>query len=209
MKKIFIVIIPFIFISCGTFNPGTIDRRSAATSPGSKQIDSVYVLVKQYQPREAELIFDADFRYYDFEPLYISVFNKSTKKIIVNPDSVSNFIKISYVNNKTAQKGFAYFLAWSSPWTLNLLVGWPFYYGIAWPIFGIIAGGKTSGANSRREEFYTSNSLKYTELMSGQEIDGILFIKKTKDEPIQIYLNSNDGSQIQFHFENNCMMFFK
>lgn len=209
MKKLFLVIIPFIFVACGTFNPGTIDRRSAATSPESKIVDSVCVFIKQYEPSEAMLIFDADFRYYKFEPVYCSIFNKSSKKIIVNPDSIIAQENINEVIDRTTKNGFSYFLIWSSPWFVNLIVGWPFYYGVAWPIFGVIAGAQTSNTNSRIEEFYKSNRLKYTELMSGQEINGLLFIPKTKNEIIGINLIDENGSKIRFEFENKCKLFFK
>lgn len=178
MKKLSFIFILFIFISCASFNPGNVDYRSALTSPGCKSIDSVFVFVKQYSVQEGKLVFDTDFRYEDFEPVYVSIFNRSDKKVSVVPQIINGYTDLSQVYKETKNSPFSYFLIWSTPWAINIVAGWPFYYGIAWPIFGAIAMGKTSGANSNREEFYRSISLKETELLINQEIYGIVFLQK-------------------------------
>ena len=146
MKKIILFLIPFVFISCASFNPGNIDYRSALTSPESKTNDSVYVFIKQYSAKEAQLIFDTDFRYEKFEPIYVSIFNNSDKKVLVTPQNFSGYTDLAEVYKDTKSSPFSYFLIWSTPWVINIAAGWPFYYGIAWPIFGAIAMGKTNGA---------------------------------------------------------------
>jgi len=208
MKKSLLLLFPLIFISCASFNPGNVDYRSALTSPRSKSNDSVFVFVKQYSVQEAKLIFDTDFRYEDFEPIYVSIFNRSNYNILVVPQSFIGFTDLVQVYKETKSSPFSYFLIWSTPWVINIVAGWPIYYGIAWPIFGGIAMGKTSGANTKREEFYKSVALKETEILNGQEVYGIVFIKKTKEENIVIQLQRN-GSPIEFYFKNNTEMFFK
>lgn len=201
MKKIIIVLLPFILISCASFNPATVEYRSAITSPGSKQIDSVYVFVKDYNIQEAKLIFDTDFRDYDFEPIYVSVFNRSNSTILVDPLDVENRVNIDKVYKKTKSAPFGYFIVWSIPWGVNMLVGLPFYYGIAWPVFGVIAMAKTSKANRKREGYYNSISLKKTELLNGQEINGVVFIAKDSSKTIKLDLVKSDSTKINFLFD--------
>ena len=201
MKKIIILLLPFILISCASFNPGTIEYRLAITSPGSKQIDSIFVFIKEYTNQEAKLIFDADFRYYDFEPIYISVFNRSNSTILVNPSNVENRININEVYKKTKGAPFGYFIGWLIPWSINMLAGLPFYYGIAWPVFGIAAMGKTSDANNKREDYYNSVALKKTELLNGQEINGVVFIKNDSSKTIKLNLIKSDSIKINFLFD--------
>ncbi|MBM4177149.1 MAG: hypothetical protein FJ213_13405 [Ignavibacteria bacterium] len=201
MKKIIIVLLPFVLISCASFNPGTIEYRSAITSPGSKQIDSVYTFVKEYNNQEAKLIFDTDFRYYDFEPIYISVFNRSNSTILVDPLNVENRVNIDEVYKKTKSAPFGYFIGWSIPWGINMLAGLHFFYGIAWPVFGVAAMAKTSGANRKREDYYNSVTLKKTELLSGQEINGVVFIENDSSKTIKLNLIKNDSIKIIFLFD--------
>jgi len=201
MKKISILLLPFILISCASFNPGTIEYRSAVTSPGSKQIDSIYVFVKEYNNQEAKLIFDTGFRYYDFEPIYISVFNRSNSTILVDPLNVGNRVNIDEVYKKTKKPPFRYFIGWSIPWGINMLVGLPFYYGIAWPVFGVVAMAKTNGANRKREDYYNSVILKKTELLNGQEINGVVFIESDSSKTINLDLVKCDSVKINFIFD--------
>ena len=208
MKKLLIMFIPFIFISCASFNPGPIDYRSALTSPESKSGDSVYVFTKQYSVKEAKLIFDTNFRYVDFEPIYVSIFNRSSNKIFIAPQNFFGYTELEKVYDDTKSAPFSFFLVWSIPWVINVAAGWPIYYGIVWPIFGGIAMGKSSSANSNREEFYNSVTLKETELSYGQEVYGIVFLQKTKEDSIHITLRT-DSSLIDFPFENKSDMFVK
>ncbi len=209
MKKFIILFLTFLLISCASFNPGNVEYRSANTTPGSKNIDSAYVFVKQYNYQEARLIFDTDFRYYDFEPIYVSVFNRSNSSITVDPLNVENHISIDEVYKKTKSAPFGYFMGWSIPWGINMLVGLPFYYGIAWPLFGIAAVAKTSSANRKREDYYNNASLKLTKLLNGQEINGIVFIKKETEKLLKVYLTKSDSTKIEFQFDNKNEMSFK
>jgi len=206
MKKLILFVLSLSIISCATFNPGTLQYRSAVTTPGSKNVDSVYVFVKQYNYSEAKLVFDTDFRYFNFEPIYISVFNRSYTPVIVDPLNVENHTNIDEVTEKTERSPFAYFVGWSIPWGINMLVGLPLYYGIAWPVFGIVAMTKTKNANRKREEYYKNVCLKHTELQNGQEIDGVVFIKNDSTKTIKLHLIRKDSTKIDFEFDNKNEM---
>lgn len=181
MQKILIFFLPIIFLSCASFNPGTIEYHSALTSPGSKTIDSVYVFVKRYTSQEAKLVFDTDFRYHDFEPIYISVFNRSNNLISIDPINVKNHISIDDVYNSTKMA----------------------------PLIGSDAMSNSIGANSMREDFYNIIYLKKTELLKEQETSGVVFIEKSRDNPIEINIVKNDSVIVNFIFQNKSEMFFK
>ncbi|MFA8451868.1 MAG: hypothetical protein ACEPOW_14330 [Bacteroidales bacterium] len=200
MRKIIVLIVSLLLYSCASYKPGSIEYRSALTSPESKNIDSIYVYVKQYNYQEAKLIFDTDFRNHNFDPIYISVFNKSNSKVFVNYKSFQDFIDVLEVCEKTEKSSFGYLLGWSMPWGVNILVGLPFYYGVAWPVVGIAAMAKAGGVNSKRKAYYKSVALKSVALQKGQEIYGVVFIKSDSTKTIKLDLLKGDNSKVMFEF---------
>jgi hypothetical protein len=205
----FILFPSFVLFSCATFNPGAIEYHSALTSPGGKNTDSVYVYLKQFTYQEAKLIFDTDFRFKKFEPIYISIYNQSDKTIVVDPLNVLDIVDLDMVYKETKSAPLTYLLIWSTPWIINLVAGWPVYYGIAFPIIGIVSFAKSSEANTKRKDFYTSIYLQKVELLKGQEIFGIVFLAKDTSNPIQIKLMNIDNTYINFEFENKSTMYFE
>ena len=202
VRKIFIPILLCLtlFSSCTSFNPANIVNESALTSPYSIQKDSVFVLVKQYNDQEAELFFDTDFGGYDFRPFYVSIYNNSSSRIMVDPSSIEYSISQQQAYKESKKLPIGYLFYWSIPWGINMAVGLPFYYGIAWPVFGLIATVQAANANRKREAYYKNVSLKPAELTKGQEVSGVVFI--VKDKNLNINLLKDDSTRIEFEFQS-------
>lgn len=202
LRKLFyrLIIFSSIFlISCASFAPGVVEYHSAITSPYSQIKDSVFVYVKEYTNQEGKLIFDTNFQYYYFKPLYISIYNQSSSPIIVDTSNIDNFVNIDKIYKETKSGApFDYFLLWSTPWAINIGAGLPFYYGIAWPVFGLIAMSKSKNANERRGEYYSYVSLKPTRLFTGQETDGVVFVNNNNSDIIYLSIVKEDSTTIHF-----------
>lgn len=190
-----------IFISCASFNPSPIQYSSAKSNPDSIVKDSVYVMLKQYNAKESELIFDDDFSGENYKPVYISIYNASSKIISFDPKTVLDYYDYKIVADDMTKPTAGYFLGWSVPWVINIAVGLPIYYGAIWPVFGIIAAVKSSNINDEIPQFYESVTLKKILLSKDQESGGFIFLRKTMRDKINISIRSGNEI-ISYDFTN-------
>ncbi len=203
MKKLcFIVLISFIFYSCSTFNPGSIQYRPALLTPGNIEKDNIFVYAYQYNLTESNYLLDSDLQSADFRPVYMSIYNKSNDTVFVNPLNIHAYIDINEINSSLKCVPITYFFIWSIPWVINLVAHLPFYYGIAFPIFGLISALQSDDTNTEIEMFLKSNALNPTNLIPKREVYGIVFITKGKEIPFSFDILKKDSTKINFKFDN-------
>ncbi|MFH1528480.1 MAG: hypothetical protein ABIG69_17890 [Bacteroidota bacterium] len=194
----FIVLFVVIgFVGCASFTPGSLNTTSAISTPDAIVKDSVSVFVKEISPKESERIFDCDIHGEGYQPLSIAISNRSNSSIEFIPSSLPQYINAEEVLSATDFSPIIRVFTWSIPWIINLAASQPFYYGIAWPVFGLIDMGKANRANDDRADFFNNIVLKPTKLQPGQDIQGVSFFRKNYPSPLQIILLKN-GNQLIF-----------
>lgn len=201
MKKLIYFVLSILFVSCASFNPSPIQYSSAKSNPESIVKDSVYVMLKQYNSKESELIFDDSFDDTYYKPVYISIYNASSEQVTFDPKSVLDYYDYRIVIDDMTKPTAAYLFGWSVPWIINIAVGLPIYYGAIWPVFGIIAAVKSSNINDEVSQFYESVIMKKIILSKDQESGGFIFLNKTMRDYISINVTSG-SSIITFDFPN-------
>jgi len=201
MKKLFYFIVllftVIIFSSCASFTPGSLNTTAAVSSPGSIVKDSVSLFVKEISPKESERIFDCDIHSEGYQPLSIAISNRSNSSVIFTPNSLRQYVDVDEVLSATDFNPIIRVFTWSIPWLINIAASQPIYYGIAWPVFGLIDMGKANSANDDRADFFNNMVIKPVTLQPGQDIQGVVFFRKNYPSPLQITLLKNE-SQIIF-----------
>lgn len=200
MKRVLFIMlcmVGFLYIGCASFSPGSVNIASAVSTPGSVSKDSIYIFVKEFSSKETKRIFDCDLLIYGFCPLGIGISNRSNYPIEFIPHSIRNYIDVEEVLSETEFDPNGRLIVWSIPWVINMLAGFPFYYGIAWPIFGLIDFNKAHDANDDRTEFFHNLVFKPIILQPGQDVQGVVFLAKGFIRPLQIIL-VKENKQITF-----------
>jgi len=201
MKNIIALIIYFtllvIIYGCASFTPGSLNITSAISTPGSIVKDSIGLIIREISPRESKRIFDCDIYSKGYIPLSIALSNRSNSAIDFIPDSISPHENVDKVLSATDYLPIGRLIAWSIPWIINIMIHQPIYYGIAWPIFGLIDMSKASHANDDRADYFYSVLIKRSVLQSGQDIQGVIFVRKNYPKPLQIILLKN-GNKFVF-----------
>jgi hypothetical protein len=200
MKKqiclIVLLLNAIISFSCASFNPGSLNITAAVSTPGSIVKDSISLFVKEINPRQSERIFDCDILSEGYQPLSIAISNRSNFSVMFTPSSIPNYVNVDEVLSATDFHPIVRVFAWSIPWIINIAAGQPIYYGIAWPVFGLIDMGKANRANDDRADFFNNMMIKPITLESGQDIQGVFFLRKNYPKPLQITLSKNENQII-------------
>jgi hypothetical protein len=186
------------FISCASFTPGSVDFRPAISTPGATTKDSVYILVTVMSSRQSKVTFDCDFPAEGIQPLTISISNRNSSTIEFLPHTVPMYMTIADAHERTKFNPVGRLLLWSIPWFINIAAGYPIYYGILWPIIGVIDYGDASTANANREDFFNRVALKPIKLQQGQDIQGIVFVQKGGAQTLQLTVRKENGQSILF-----------
>lgn len=202
MKNLLPAFISCVFIlyfeGCASFTPGSLYMTSAFSTPGAVTKDSLSIFIREISPRESYRIFDCIPYNQGYQVLSISISNRSSSPISFIPSSIPNYVDVEEVLDETDFNPFSRLFIWSIPWFLNLAASQPFYYGIAWPIIGLIDFNKAYSANDDRTDFFQNITLKPIKLQKDQDVQGIVFVGKNYPKPLQVILVKNAQ---QFIFE--------
>ncbi len=200
MKNLITLIIPFHFLfviyGCASFTPGSLNTSPAVSTPGSTMKDSIALFIREISPRESKRIFDCNIYNGGYIPLSIALSNRSNSTIDFTPNSISQYENVDNVLSATDYHPAGRLITWSIPWIINILLHQPFYYGIAWPIFGLIDMVKAGDANNERGDYFYSVLIKPTILQPGQDIQGVMFVRKNYSKPLQIILLKNNNQMV-------------
>jgi hypothetical protein len=190
MKKVpyffCIVLIAFFAAGCASFEPGSLSSISAASSVYAVTKDSVSVVFRELSPQETKRLFDTELYESGYIAISASFSNRGTAPVEFFPDSIKQSAPIEEILKRTAFSPTTRLLVWSIPWALNLVSGMPIYYGILWPVIGIIDLNKAKTANGNRDEFFTTIMLKHTTLIQGQDISGVIFLRRGYTTPVKL-----------------------
>ena len=185
-----------IFFSCASFSPGSLNITAAVSTPGSIVKDSISLYVKEINARQSERIFDCDILSKGYQPLSIAISNRSNFSVVFTPDSIPKYVNVDEVLSATDFHPIVRVFTWSIPWIINVAASQPIYYGIAWPVFGLIDMGKANRANDDRADFFNNMMIKPVTLETGQDIQGVVFLRKNYPKPLHITLLKNENQII-------------
>ena len=180
MKKqiCFIVLLlnAIIFFSCASFSPGSLNITPAVSTPGSIVKDSISLYVKEINARQSERIFDCDILSKGYQPLSIAISNRSNFSVVFTPDSIPKYVNVDEVLSATDFHPIIRIFTWSIPWIIDM--------------------GKANRANDDRADFFNNMMIKPVTLETGQDIQGVVFLRKNYPKPLHITLLKNENQII-------------
>jgi hypothetical protein len=183
----------FLFNGCASFSPCPLNMTSAVSTPGSMLKDSISLFVRELGLKESERVFDCDIYSEWHSALSIAISNRSNSTCVFIPSSIPQYEDIENVLYDTDYDPLGRLIVWSIPWIISLVLHYPVYYGVAWPIIGLVDLNRSKVANESRTEYFNSISIKPTKLQPGQDIQGIVFVKRYYQKPLQISIVKNDS----------------
>jgi len=196
MKKGFHVFALFSFVlflvNCASFTPGTINLTSAVSTPGAIDKEGVSVFVRELGPTESQRLFDCDIQGEGYTTLSMAISNRSNSVVDFLPSTIPQYVNVEEVLSKTDFSPTTRLILWSVPWVINIAANQPIYYGILWPIIGLVDMGKANTGNRNRADFFNNIAIRPIKLQPGQDIQGIVFVRKNYPKPFQLVLMRND-----------------
>ena len=186
--------------NCASFTAGAFNATSAKSDPAAIEEDSIHITVKALSPQESKRLFDCNIHEHGYQPLSVSISNQSKLDIVFTPDSIPRFVPVEQVLEATDFNPGIRLVTWSLPWLINIAFGYPVYYGILWPIIGVIDMGNANKANNERADFFHGIEAKSITLMPGKEFSGIVFIRYTGKKGFTLKL-IHGGTPIQIEVD--------
>jgi len=195
--KTILILSGLLLAGCASFHSGFIDFRQASSTPGAIMQDSIYVHASFMDSHASSTAFDYNFHQAGIQPLTLSLSNRSSINIEFIPSTISDYLRPWQAYDNASFDPTTRLMVWSIPWMINMVANQPWFYGIAWPIMGLVDFFGASSANREMSSFIQRVSFKPVKLEPGKDTQGIIVVTKTFI-PIKLYVTKANGQKITF-----------
>jgi len=156
---------------CASYKPAPLQPLQPEFTPYSETVQGVTLSAKSFDDAECKRYFDRDIRGKGYQPIHISIANKTKHDILFSPDGVSIPVVPSdevarKVHTKTAGRATAY--------GVGALFLWP----LAVP--AVVDGVKSSKANKTLDRDYTSKGVNQVTVQPNITYDGVMFVSMSE-----------------------------
>ena len=163
----FAVLLGALIVSCASYRPDSLARLDAGFAPYAEEIDQVTVAAKKLTTAESKKYLDRDVIVKGYQPVQLSIDNRSAVTILFSPDRVSvPCAKPEDVARRVHTSTVGRVFAWGVPG----LILWPFL------IPAIIDGIGSSNANKDLDTDFAAKSLGQMAIEPKSFHEGLLFI---------------------------------
>lgn len=179
-----------IIVGCGSFEPIQFNYPNPSEEY-TTDLDSVMIAAKVIGDLEKGRSILMDMQNSEsICSIMISIKNNSNKKLQfrIYSSEGSQLAKPDEIYRKYMSPGFVHFLIWSTPWIANIASGLPIFYGVLFPIIGVIEINKSSSVNDRLLQFIEDNTLPNNALPK-RSIKGLIYVKNNKPKKLSVEIS--------------------